>query len=334
MTHRHTVQQANVISAKSIEFLGKYEIPAMPTNFAVAYELMLGKNDPLLSSVRDLADKDMLDAFRFQELYSTFIDKRPDINEQMINPIAHLLGTMMTACAQSSKTVDRYQRQLNEGGDALEEQAADPQEIIKALAQATQQVRDEQTQMNARLTEAEKEVKTLRTNLEQLEIEAITDPLSELSNRKGLERVLEDNPICAEHNCLGLFDIDHFKKINDNYGHNFGDYVIKQVAREIKNHIRGSDIAVRWGGEEFLLILRDTDLKGAVFVGNKIREAIRALRWKNTRTGEQLPPVTISGGVTQMDPTNLLLKDLDATVERADQSLYRAKQSGRNLICA
>ncbi len=333
MKHRHTVQQANVISAKSIEFLGKYDIPAMPTNFAVAYELVLGKNEGLVQSVRHLVDKELLDAFHFQELYNTYIDQSHDLNEEMLNPIAHLLGNMMTAYAQSSKSVDRYQRQLDEGGTALE-QNTDPQDVIKAIAQATHMVKEDQSKLNERLTAAEHEVKALRTNLEQLEIEAITDPLSELANRKGLEKTLEDNPINAPQNCLGLFDIDHFKKINDNYGHNFGDYVIKQVAREIKNHIRGSDIAVRWGGEEFLLILRDTDLKGGAFVGNKIREAIRALRWKNNRTGEQLPPVTISGGLTSMNNQQLLLKDLDATVERADQCLYQAKQNGRNRICA
>ena len=333
MKHRHTVQQANIISAKCIEFLGKYDIPAMPTNFAVAYELVLGKNEKLKQSVHDLSEKNLLDAFRFQELFNTYIDQRHDLSEEMLNPIAKLLGNMITAYAQSSKSVDRFQRQLDEGGDALE-QATDPQAVIKALAQATQMVHTDQSKLNERLTAAEQEVKALRDNLEQLEIEAITDPLSELSNRKGLERCIEEHPIDAPFNCLGLFDIDHFKKINDNYGHNFGDYVIKQVAREIKNHIRGSDIAVRWGGEEFLLILRDTDLKGATFVGNKIREAVRALRWKNNRTGEQLPPVTISGGLSPIPSDRILFKDLDPTIEQADQCLYQAKQSGRNRICA
>lgn len=332
MNHRHSVQQASIIANKCMEFLQKYDLPTTPVNYSVAYELVLGKNDSLVQAVKDLADKDLLDAFRFKELYQTHIEPNHDLQDKMLDPLAHVLGSMMAYSAASARSTETYQCELEQGQQL--ESASNPQEIIAALAKATHRVSAEQSALSQRLTEAEKEVRALKTNLEQLEIEAITDPLSELSNRKGLEKTLEEEPMSHAVNCLGIFDIDHFKKINDNYGHNFGDYVIRQVAREIKNHIRGADIAVRWGGEEFLLVLRDTDLKGATFVGNKIREAIRGLRWKNTRTGEQLPAVTISGGLAQVEPGETSFSKLDSVVERADSCLYRAKQGGRNRICA
>jgi len=333
MIHRHSAKQASVIAAKCMDFLGKYELPPTPVNYAVAYEIACGKNDSLLQTVRELADNKLLDSFRFQELYFTYIDERHELHEEMLAPISELIHDMINTFQKSADSVDKYQRQLEEGGDALDH-APNPKEIILALTKATKLAQQDQAQLYERLSAAESEVKVLKSNLEKLEIEAITDPLSELHNRKGLERELELKPVEAANNCVGIFDIDHFKKINDNYGHNFGDYVIRQVAREIKNHIRGADLAVRWGGEEFLLVLRGTDLKGAAYVSNKIREAIKALRWKNTRTGEQLPPVTISGGLTQMRQSEDLLTDLDSIVERADECLYKAKQGGRNRITA
>lgn len=332
MDHRHSAQQANVIAEKCLDFLQKHELPSTPLNFAVAYELVLGKNEALAQAVRHLIEKKQVDTFHFKELYENHIENKNEMQDQVMGPVSQLLGNMLTYSAATTKSAIKYQNQLDQGSKALEE-SSNPQEILKALAQAAQMVSNEQKQLSERLNAAEKEVRALKTNLEQLEIEAITDPLSELSNRKGLEKTLEDQPADHPNNCIAIFDIDNFKSVNDNFGHNFGDYVIRQVAREIKNHIRGADIAVRWGGEEFLLVLRDTDLDGATFVGNKIREAIQALRWKNTRTGDQLPPVTISGGISQLQDGEDAVAHLDIIVDRADKCLYRAKDGGRNQVC-
>ena len=176
-------------------------------------------------------------------------------------------------------------------------------------------------------------MQSLKQDLEKLEIESTTDSLSQLANRQGLKKIVTKRPLEQPDNSIIIFDIDHFKKINDSFGHNYGDNVIKHVAAEIKNLVRGIDITVRWGGEEFMVVLRDTDLKGAILVANKIRKSIKELRWKNTKTGEQLPPVTVSGGITQLRFAEQLIPDLDAVIHRADEALYKAKRRGRDRIC-
>jgi two-component system cell cycle response regulator len=156
---------------------------------------------------------------------------------------------------------------------------------------------------------------------------ARTDPLTGLQNRRGAheQMVLE----LARMNRTGrplsvaLFDVDHFKRINDTYGHAAGDRVLQELGRLLRRTARPTDFAVRWGGEEILVILPDTDDGGARAFGDRVRTAVEALRL------DGLPSVTISAGVAMVaaDETSL-----DAAVARADARLYEAKASGRNAV--
>jgi len=120
-----------------------------------------------------------------------------------------------------------------------------------------------------------------------------------------------------------LFDVDHFKQINDAHGHAIGDQVLVAVARTVQQNLRGIDVAVRWGGEELLVLLPQTDTPGARFVADRTRLAVAA----NAEPG--VPQVTISAGVTTWQPDEAIT----ATVARADERLYEAKNTGRNRVC-
>ena len=127
---------------------------------------------------------------------------------------------------------------------------------------------------------------------------------------------------------LLIGDIDKFKSVNDNYGHIFGDKIIKVVATAFANLTKGKDLAARFGGEEFIILLPDTDLMGAAAVGESIRKAIENGRVYNPKTGEEIDRVTISIGVTEL----IHGEPLEDTIARADAALYRAKESGRNRV--
>ena len=122
-----------------------------------------------------------------------------------------------------------------------------------------------------------------------------------------------------------LLDIDNFKSINDNYGHQTGDEVLKEISKLILTHVREADICVRWGGEEFLMLLPHTNLDGAIVVAEKVRTTISS----QPITKENLI-VTSSFGVSQMadddDENTLLIK--------SDKCLYEAKNSGKNKVIA
>lgn len=166
------------------------------------------------------------------------------------------------------------------------------------------------------------ELKEKNKTLEEI---AFKDLLTNLYNRAEFinvfERCLKEASDTEKSFFVAIADIDFFKKINDTYGHNFGDKILKSVATTIKNNIRDSDIVARWGGEEFAIILHLKDSKDINNIGEKIRAAVENLVVDEVS-------VTISIGFTQIKAYDTL----ESTIDRADKALYRAKNSGRNRV--
>ena len=156
---------------------------------------------------------------------------------------------------------------------------------------------------------------------------AVTDGLTQISNRKNIIEILEKeiSRTVRYKNKLSIlmFDIDFFKKVNDKYGHLNGDQVLIAISKNISNTIRASDYFGRYGGEEFLVIMPETDLANAYIFANRIRENIEQMEWNfdNKLT------VTISGGVVENTG-----EDLYTMISKADSLLYHAKENGRNRI--
>jgi diguanylate cyclase len=132
----------------------------------------------------------------------------------------------------------------------------------------------------------------------------------------------------GQHLCLLLFDIDHFKKFNDSFGHNIGDQVLKLLASVLRESVKGQDTAVRYGGEEFAVILPNTEIKGAFTVAENIRRRIIGKELIDRKSGDRLGRITVSAGVAQFAPG----EPLRELVERTDRALYAAKNSGRNRV--
>lgn len=161
----------------------------------------------------------------------------------------------------------------------------------------------------------------------RIELLSITDPLTKLFNRHKFNEVFE-NMIRRRHwdktHTFGLIiaDIDHFKRINDTYGHQSGDEVLMNVANTISQTVRTGDVLARWGGEEFVCLLPDVDLDKALYVAEKIRKAVEELH-----PGE-VGAVTASLGVSVYVPGDTQ----ESLIQRADSALYRAKKEGRNRV--
>lgn len=155
---------------------------------------------------------------------------------------------------------------------------------------------------------------------------SVHDALTKIYNRHGVNEILNQKLEEHKRGKKGLsvifFDIDFFKRVNDTYGHDMGDYVLKNIAKVVNSEIRASDIFARWGGEEFILFLPDTNLYSSVEVAQKIRISIQKHAFS------QIEQITCSFGVTE------LRKDDTKTsfLKRADVLLYKAKESGRNCV--
>jgi len=164
-------------------------------------------------------------------------------------------------------------------------------------------------------------VEELKAAEEQLQVLTVTDTLTNLPNRRGTYQYLEGLRDFA----LFLIDIDHFKRINDSYGHNVGDEVLSQIAGLMRSCVRGQDFLGRWGGEEFLLVLPYTDLKGGKILAEKIRGIIDDYEIK-TAAGSLHCTISLGGALHDPD------KGLVPCLEEADKALYKSKNTGRNKV--
>jgi len=158
----------------------------------------------------------------------------------------------------------------------------------------------------------------------------IIDGLTQIHNKRYLYEALEREVIRARRHARDLsvlmFDIDYFKRINDQYGHLAGDYVLRELARVVQDRIRRDEVFARYGGEEFAIVLPETPLEGAGALAENLRQRVAE---HNFVFQSERIPVTISVGCA------LLTDDKTATdlIQRADEKLYEAKRSGRNRVC-
>ncbi|MCP4272089.1 MAG: GGDEF domain-containing protein [Gammaproteobacteria bacterium] len=186
-------------------------------------------------------------------------------------------------------------------------------------------------ELEGELKQAKDETELLKNNLQQQKLRELTDPLTKLPNRQAYNErlLLESNRFKRYQKPLSLIlgDIDLFKNINDTHGHVFGDVALKETASILQNSIRATDFVARFGGEEFIIIMPETNMAAATKAVNKVRIAIQKNQITENTTKINL---TMSFGVasfTEGDSSKSVL-------ERADKALYRAKSKGRNQVCA
>jgi len=167
---------------------------------------------------------------------------------------------------------------------------------------------------------------------QEIEQTAITDSLTEVHTRRYTLERFQEEIVRSKAQKLNLsilmVDVDHFKKFNDNYGHLTGDQILREIGSIIKENLREIDIAGRYGGEEFCIVLPDTGLEGAQFAAGRIRRATEETTIKAYDTSIR---TTVSIGISQYPQDGQKVSEL---VDKADWALYRAKKQGRNRVCA
>jgi two-component system cell cycle response regulator len=168
---------------------------------------------------------------------------------------------------------------------------------------------------------------------EELHKLANLDPMLQIHNKKFFLEYLEQkyyySQLSQTQFSLVLFDVDHFKRVNDTYGHQTGDRVLQHIAATVKANLRSSDIFSRYGGEEFSVVLPESDADQARFTAEKLR---RVIETTGIRHHEAEISVTISLGVASFRPVDAAVHSCRELIEQADNALYRAKKTGRNRV--
>lgn len=313
------------------------QIPATPQNFAIWFEYF-NKNDPELNRT---IDKHLFDRRQFtpdvcEQLYDRFLSADADasaIRETSTALLGQLEGVMDYLGAAEDGTA-QYKDALQEfsGQVAKAEGTESLRRVISGVIDETREMQARSRQLETELKSSAVQVAGLRQDLERTRIEANTDTLTGIPNRKFFERSMRDLAIEAAEDgselCLVFGDVDHFKLFNDNWGHQLGDQVLKLVAEMLRANLKGQDIAARYGGEEFAILLPNTALEHAVSLIDRIRKVVNAKELVKKSSGEAVGHVSLSFGVAQFQPGEAL-PDL---LNRADEALYMAKQTGRNRV--
>lgn len=336
MDYADTLEQSGEYLRLALKHMGQHRIPVDPVNYAVWYEYASGQNVPLRATIEDhLKQNKPITPEVNQHLFKNFVaGKDKPLIQKTLGVIRWILGeiakTISSAYGKTSnygKLLESYTEQLQDDIDLNK-----IRKLVSGLTAETKTMIKSSGALKDRLEETQKKVDVLRTELEQVKQKATTDALTGLANRRAFETTLEKE---AEHAasastplCLLVIDIDHFKRINDTFGHLVGDKVLRITAGMIKDSIKGRDLAARYGGEEFIVLLPDTPLEGAETVAEQIRHGFETKQWKKKDSGEILGSVTVSIGVALYRPEEAL----ETFFQRADTALYFSKENGRNRV--
>ena len=326
------------VAKRLLPFLAKRGIPALPKNYRIFYDYLLYTNPALNKVINGLLDSNaqfnsklssnLYDHFYSHEVLDTkalAISKAALDFMAVSNTMEQHIETAMTQTSHFHKVLSTTSRQIGEHPSLDELQA-----FLDELLSETEAALAVSGHFSSQLQEANQTIAALKDEIKNQTALAKIDELTKLYNRRHLNH--ESPPLMAQAAETGrplsaiVFDIDKFKLINDNWGHNFGDKVLVICAGIIQKAARSTDMAVRLGGEEFLLLASGLDIAGAARVAERIRQTL--VNTEITVRGQALP-VTISGGVAQYRPG----EDLTALLARADAALYQAKIAGRNQIC-
>lgn len=272
-----------------------------------------------------------------------------------IKRITRQFDELETALLQSvdmtgGEAQDRFEKDIEGGVLSLRDAAKGTPDVevlsglvarqTKALLEVVKSFRDKENQrrmrfdasiqlLKDRLKDSKRECSELSQELATLRKRADLDPLTGLPNRNGLqERLQQDYDLAVRHGApvsLLLIDLDHFKRINDTFGHQAGDRVLMELSDLFRSKLRKSDFAARYGGEEFVLVLPQTDVAEATIAAEKLRQSVvdRVFLFRGKRV-----EVSFSAGVAQLAARESIADWL----KRADSALYEAKNNGRNQV--
>jgi len=332
----HSLEEAAEYLRMTLQLLGRFDLPGTPVNYTVWYEYAAKLNTHLMNEVDQcLSVKQPITS----ELTSSWFQKHvvyrghglvQSVKTDLLKVLREVFGDLSTAGNDVSlfgKSLARFSERIESVEDKETFQAT-----LKNLLMEVKNVEKSSEVLEKRLKHANEQVEMLQEKLKEVEQHATIDPLTNLFNRRSFEQRLiqqmETSTFSGGDLSLVIIDIDHFKRINDTYGHLTGDDLLRIIAKTLKDFVKGKDIVCRYGGEEFIILLPDTPLAGALTVAEKIRNHFSQMAWKQKSTGVSMGKVTLSAGVAHFRPK----ESMESFVQRADVALYHSKKAGRNRV--
>ncbi|XOV80222.1 MAG: GGDEF domain-containing protein [Aestuariibacter sp.] len=325
MKYHDSYAESQNIMQQALKLLDEHELAYNPVNYAVAYQYATGDNFQLMSLVEQAINEENIDPYLFETLFQDLVLEHEKQDNRHFYKLDSTIEKLHTASANTTEAVDELDHSLQRYQKANHDKIS-----LREVVNSTERIKTEHANLVEQVMSARTESEAIKAELLAAKIEAITDPLTGLQNRQGLtqyfNKALQNKaPLVITS---AMLDIDYFKKVNDTFGHLAGDLILKRLGKVLNSLVPATAQAFRFGGEEFVIILKGLNLEQTSNLAEAVRSEISRLRFKSAKTKERLPPLTISIGITQWQKG----EDLDALLVRADEALYTAKNNGRNQV--
>ncbi|CAN5438155.1 GGDEF domain-containing protein [soil metagenome] len=336
MKYKESLAQSAEYLRLALPMMTKQAAAFHPVSYAVWYEYVAGMNKPLKSEIDDLTkDGKVLDEAAVAGLFQKHIAELDEETTQRVRAgFQSVLENMSRSAAEAGDQANQFGSALEQWSEGLgdSDNGGSSGDGVKKLLGNTRQMQGAISSLNQKLEDSQRRIEQLRVEVERAREDALADGLTGLTNRKGFDMALAACLSSSDSQQAGpsllMTDIDHFKKVNDTYGHLFGDKVIRAVSQILKENVKGKDTAARYGGEEFVILLPDTSIEGARVVAEKIRTTIERSRIRRAENNEEIARITVSLGVASYRPG----ESATEFIERVDNALYASKHQGRNLV--
>ncbi|NTS76618.1 GGDEF domain-containing protein [Catenovulum sp. SM1970] len=330
LKRRDSIEQAKQYMLLATELLKENELACDPNNYAVAYEIVKGNNSTLASTYDKFKKTGRkIDNYCLEQWSQEFMSAEIPSENNLLSGLDKVLVELKKHVSGAGGSVEGYLQKLDTSMSMLNktDDGISPNKVIKSVVKATHQVKTEQVQLKSQLDASQSEAQLLRQELNKLQREAVTDALTGLANRRGLEQYLQSLDDGSQLSLMVL-DIDHFKGFNDTFGHLIGDVVLAKVADQVNKCRPKGSTAVRFGGEEFILITTNEDVDALQNLAETVRTKVESMKLINGKTKQRLPTITVSLGIAVQQKGEVF----EQLLSRADNALYQAKDAGRNRV--
>ena len=320
---------------KAFESLERHAVAPTPDNFAVWYEYHSGLSPELCHLVDTLqSHARRFDAQMMASLHLKFMAhaREREALQQTSARMMSMLQEVGAMVGEAGADADRFGLVVRDTSSAFVAGGLGLAELIQRVQAEARDMAARSESLARHLAGASERIQVLERSLDNVRRDAATDGLTGLMNRRAFDGALRRHAGAAMNSgaplCLLMVDIDHFKKVNDTWGHPIGDQVLRLVAGMLKAALRPDDVVARYGGEEFAAILPATAPEDARVAAERLRRACEGKQVVIRTSGKTIGGVTLSVGGACYEPGESLAN----WIERADGALYAAKQGGRNRV--
>jgi len=328
-----TADDIYACAAAALASMREYDLPPTPCHYAIWFEYHAGRHLPLRRALSvALSNRRRIDSRMMAELYDLFLAGGSE--RQAAQEVRAMLVDAKDKLDRAGADAKHYGSTLREAVGEMQRSATPRAEVIRRLAEETAAISAKSSRLSAELAASSRRIAELEQQLAAAHKASMTDALTSLPNRRAFDAMVLEQAGRAMNTgaplALLMLDIDHFKRINDTWGHTVGDAVIRHVGQTIAQHIVEPACAARYGGEEFAVLLPGLGLDAAVAHAEGIRRTLAQRRLSLRANAESIGQVTVSIGAAVYEPG----EPIKTWIERADAALYDAKRQGRNRVAA